>query len=265
MPLLAQGFGPLSGSSGWLLAGGRLYLTGSLGVAWDEITPEGFQVLGADFLDPENGWVAGWHTGETALFVGRTDDGGMSWRFAALDLGPGLDFYNVAAAFPEVLDDTHLWLALKLQSGSSFSLGRLYASVDGGETWELRSHPLGEPVRFEDALLGWTLGGSAENAAYRTFDGGLNWSAVDPAAVPAHLSGAGFAFNGSLPRGAIAVSVWDNAVAWVLVQEGGCTGEKGAQVCKMTEQIWMTTDGGASWGVVPNPTAGPPDISTPEP
>ena len=40
------------------------------------------------------------------------------------------------------------WLVFRLASGSNFSLGMLYITADGGQTWQKRTAPLGEPAYF---------------------------------------------------------------------------------------------------------------------
>lgn len=242
---LVQDFGPLGEHAGWLLTDGSLYATDDTGETWNRIAPESFFALGAAFTGPETGWIVGWAEGDQALQVGRTLDRGLTWSFNPV----GVPDAPVADAYFEVLDDTHVWLALKVQSGSSFSLGRLYASADGGATWEMRSHPLGEAVLFESALAGWTHGGPAGVSAYRTLDGGRTWTAVEPAQVPAQLRAAAAVLVGAPPAGTVETVVWNSEVAWALVQEGACSGEKYEQVCRLDEQIRVTADGGLNWNV----------------
>jgi photosystem II stability/assembly factor-like uncharacterized protein len=110
------------------------------------------------------------------LNVLRTSNGGELWDSTPLPLLPE-EAYSIAAAYPYFLDDKTGWIALKLQSGSNFSLGRLFATQDGGSTWEERSLPLGEPVRFIDASRGFVAGGPAGDELYRTQDGGITWEA----------------------------------------------------------------------------------------
>ncbi len=171
-----QDFALLGPAQGWVQQGGDLFWTDNGGQSWTDITPESFEVLSAGFSNGQLGWVVGWRG--AGLQVGRTSDGGRTWELAAVDedfpAQPG-----VASAAIEVLDRETLWIALRLQSGSSFSPGRLYASQDGGRTWEERSHPLGEPVHFWDEREGWTAGGPAQDQLYHTQNGGRSWVPVD--------------------------------------------------------------------------------------
>ncbi len=168
-------FAPLDANTGWLLLGSRLLWTADRGGQWQEIGPPGFRVLNAHFADQIEGWVAGWAGQDGVFSLGHTLDGGTSWRLQPLDSDGALEGLPITAAQFEILDASHQWLALKLGSGSSFSVGRLYASQDGGLTWEARSLPVGGAVVFADPDRGWVVGGPAGNQVFRTSDGGLSW------------------------------------------------------------------------------------------
>jgi photosystem II stability/assembly factor-like uncharacterized protein len=167
-------FGLLGPSQGWARVGERLLRTQDGGASWQDLTPADFSVLGAGFSSPRQGWLVGWHAPGAGLQVGRSLDGGLSWDFTPLTLS-GWEGDLPVAAYLSWLDERRLWIALKLPSGSSFSRGRLFATQDGGETWQERSLPLGERVTFIDDLRGWTAGGSAGSQLYFTRDGGLSW------------------------------------------------------------------------------------------
>jgi photosystem II stability/assembly factor-like uncharacterized protein len=111
------------------------------------------------------------------LSVLHTSDGGETWKAAPLPVSAEETTF-IAAAYPEFLDSQTGWIAVKLQSGSNFSLGRLFATLDGGQTWEERSLPLGEPARFVDSSRGWTAGGPASDRLLHTQDGGRIWVEV---------------------------------------------------------------------------------------
>jgi photosystem II stability/assembly factor-like uncharacterized protein len=88
---------------------------------------------------------------------------------------------EIANVHLEFIDQHTGWALLKIKTGSSFSLGRLFATQDGGITWEERSTPMGERVVFADEEIGWMVGGPAGNQIYRTQDGGVTWN---PQALP---------------------------------------------------------------------------------
>ncbi|HUF36949.1 MAG TPA: glycoside hydrolase domain-containing protein [Anaerolineales bacterium] len=249
-PAFVADFGILGASSGWLLSGGRIYRTDDLGLTWFEITPNGFTVLGAAFTGSQTGWAAGWQTGDPALQTARTTDGGLTWTLSPVGDPGG----PIATAYIEILDGNHVWIALKLQTGSAFSRGALYASADGGATWERRDHPLGEPVVFSDAQNGWTSGGPAGVQAFRTADGGRTWNAVDPAEVPA---GSGRRVGtATLASAPVMTAALDDQFAWALTREGLCLGPNESRVCALDERLWVTQDGGDTWVELPVP-AGP--------
>lgn len=173
--------GTLSPESGWVLAGDRLFLMRQAGPSWQEITPgldSALGILAVNFLDSQQGWLVR-RTQEPApwggLAISRTDDGGSNWQDFPLPAHMSEAPSPVVAAYLDFIDANLGWLALKLQTGSSFSLGRLFVTQDGGRTWEERSIPLGEAVKFLDAQRGWVAGGPSGELLYQTVDGGRTW------------------------------------------------------------------------------------------
>jgi photosystem II stability/assembly factor-like uncharacterized protein len=171
----------LEPDTGWVLVGDRLLWTRESGTHWTEISPPAEasgSILAVNFLDLQKGWLVrrtdqtdGW--GQLSILF--TDSGGLDWRESLLEIDTGFDALPVAAAFLDFVDAQTGWLALQLQTGSSFSLGRLFFTRDGGLTWQERSLPLGEPVEFIDAERGWVTGGPSGEFIYRTLDGGRTW------------------------------------------------------------------------------------------
>lgn len=183
MQLLAPG-------SGWALSGERLFVTESGGGAWQDVTPapllEG-EILGVYFKDPDLGWLAGFTpdlSGEGELILLRTEDGGLNWSQIASPL-PTQEISSIAAIYPYFLDAQTGWIAMKLQSSSNFSLGRLFSTQDGGQTWEELALPLGEPVKFLDSGQGWIAGGPRSDQLFWTEDGGRSWRLQSLPPIPA--------------------------------------------------------------------------------
>lgn len=170
----------VSAQVGWVLMGKRLLLTSDGGDSWEEVRPDLGEavILDAAFIDADTGWVAALRvsadfTQEVILY--HTTDGGVTWSAAVLpDPLPG-----VASAYMDFSDAHTAWVVLKMESGSSFSLGELFLTRDGGHTWEKRSVPLGEPLVFTDEQHGWMVGGPAGNQVYQTQDGGSTWQPVE--------------------------------------------------------------------------------------
>jgi photosystem II stability/assembly factor-like uncharacterized protein len=170
----------VSADEGWAAANGRLYWTESGGTDWQEITTHELateDLLSVFFLDAQRGWLVARSQETGQIGVLATGDRGKTWQPASLP-GSNADFAEaVAEAYITFLDDRHGWIAFKQISGSNFSLGLLFSTQDGGMTWEERTLPLGEPVRFIDAARGWVAGGPAGDELYFTQDGGNTWEA----------------------------------------------------------------------------------------
>jgi len=166
----------LTPSWGWTLADNRLLSTADGGANWTEITPQTSSqgaILGVKFLNAQRGWLVSEADGSLTML--STQDGGLTWNSRPLEIGSTSS--PVAGASLEFLDESTGWLALRLQSSSSFSLGLLLATQDGGITWQERSLPLGEAARFRDPLHGWTAGGPDGSQLFSTQDGGFTWQA----------------------------------------------------------------------------------------
>jgi hypothetical protein len=180
-----RGLDLLSAESGWALIENRLLWTQDGGKSWREITPllvNYAEILEVKVLDAQSGWLA-WRTfgSEQPASLGllRTQDGGASWEALPLPVLTSEEALTIEAVYLDFIDDKTGWMAAKLQSGSSFSRGRLWATQDGGSTWEERSLPLGEAVKFLDAERGWVAGGPAGDQLYRTVDGGRTWQSQE--------------------------------------------------------------------------------------
>jgi hypothetical protein len=189
-----QTAGLVSPGQGWVVAEERLYWTKDGGAQWKEITPAqiaaakiaaaryaGGRILGAAFSDESRGWVVASAAPQPAanllpgIIVIRTDDGGITWQPSQLSAFTPEEAQSVDAAFLEIVEADTARLVLKLQSGSSFSQGRLFVTQDGGVSWEERSAPAGEPVKFVDAARGWMVSGPTGETLYQTLDGGWTW------------------------------------------------------------------------------------------
>jgi len=225
--------GLVSPGRGWVVAEERLYWTEDGGAQWREITPAqiaaakyaaakyaGGRILGAAFSDERRGWVIASAALQPAvnslpgIVVMRTDDGGITWQSSQLSALTPEEAQSVDTAFLENVEADTAWVVLRLQSGSSFSQGRLFATQDGGASWEERSAPAGEPVKFVDAAQGWMVGGPAGEALYQTLDGGWTWQQM-VIALPNNSSViAGLPWFDSLGKG------------WLPVLSGRGSGEK---------------------------------------
>jgi hypothetical protein len=243
-PLLDMGM--LSSQVGWALSAGSLWGTEDGGATWKAITPlelAGGRLAAAYFSDAATGWAVGYAPGDTSLRLAQTSDGGASWNTELLDVPA-----DGAASAQIRASGGQLYLALELASSSSFSLGRLFTSPDGGATWVERSLPAGGRVEFEDALNGWMVGGAAGDELWRTQDGGETWAADASRVGDAQPeAGQGAAL---LPEEAVLVRWSDDLHGWAITSSGDCAGEKEAGGRLECVQVWKllaTEDGGAQW------------------
>ena len=238
--------------SGWILRGNQLLITQDRGATWDQITPEGVeQILGVEFIDPLQGWLVS-PSDQGEISIHQTMDGGENWQASILPASS----LDVATAYLEFIDGQVGWVTLKMVSGSSFSIGQLFATQDGGRHWEERTVPLGEPVQFSDPMQGWVAGGPADDQYYATADGGYTWQEVSEreyslAAVAIEIP--------NLPENVIQASTADQGSAWALTQNSSCWGDKStvgvvdvppdveAFWCSAQTQLWMTGNYGQSW------------------
>jgi photosystem II stability/assembly factor-like uncharacterized protein len=167
---------------GWVLRANRLLWTSDSGGNWRDISPlppASGRILAVNFRTAQDSLVlvqpAG--AGESSLQLLETSDGGASWLASDLPLGSPEALASISSADLQRLDSGRLWISIKMQSGSAFSIGRLFTLPDDGQTWEERSQPSGSPVRFIDDQHGWAVGSPGGDVLYATQDGGQSWQA----------------------------------------------------------------------------------------
>lgn len=245
-------FGPVSERSGWLLAGRQLYWTDTAGTTWRDITPDGIeeaQAAAAAFTQDGRGWLvsaAADATGVARYTLARTEDRGQTWQQAALALFADSEAGNYPAAlYLERLDAVTGWLVVKHVTSSNFSAGDLFRTTDGGQTWERLSLPLGEPVQFASANVGYVKGGPTGTAAYRTTDGGQTWQQVLATEDTEKTEGSDVVRMKRARDGA----------AWAAYARGAC--DRAAGRCTQTAGLRFTTNGGQAWSELPLPAGVP--------
>ncbi|MCA1554499.1 MAG: hypothetical protein LC737_08985, partial [Chloroflexi bacterium] len=219
----------LTAETGWLWMEQQLYWSDDGGQRWREITPPSNGMMRAVFfLDVQHGWVMSSDVDDTPTYtLARTLDGGRTWQTQSLTL----DVLNAAPSstiYLHFVDAQTGWLVLKHTTSSAFNEGTLFKTTDGGRTWTRLTIPVGEPVYFANAELGWTAGGAAGDALYRTQDGGQTWTAQ-------RVTASSLEQRQSAHR-----PTFDNArdgVLPVVVSD-----ERGTAV-----ELYTTRDGGQSW------------------
>jgi photosystem II stability/assembly factor-like uncharacterized protein len=191
---------------GWTLSGTDLLVTHDGGRSWAVTAspaPSSERMVGAAFADAMHRWVvsdrvpAAGSSGVLGVEIHRTDDGGATWQAAELAsiASPGPD---PLVGFPtiSVVSSDVVYVLLDVEGGSGPD-HRLYATVDGGRSWQLRP---GVPstlhsIAFLDSLVGWAVTDNV-NALVRTVDAGKHWVRQGLPAVPGVRASDLAAFDG---------------------------------------------------------------------
>ncbi len=130
-------------------------------------------------------------------YVWFTQDGGMTWNPSSALPVMGLEAFFVPEAFTFV-DDKRGWLLVHVDAGMSHDYSYLFATEDGGATWERITDPYGvglqslhnSGLEFLNVELGWVtkdnLGVMAGAFYEATSDGGHTWEDVFLPAPPEH-------------------------------------------------------------------------------
>jgi photosystem II stability/assembly factor-like uncharacterized protein len=169
----------LSSGHGWVLYNDRLLWSRDGGLSWLDRTPPDSDLsifLAAHFSDESQGWLAAASAENDVLRLLHWN--GLAWEESRFSLPPDLKESVFSSAQFEFLDESTGWLAVKLQTGSNFSLGELFGTHDGGQSWERLSMPTGGTVRFVSAERGWAAGGPGGDELFTTADGGATWQPV---------------------------------------------------------------------------------------
>lgn len=179
-----RAFQNVAPGQGWLWLGSRLFWTDNDGQTWQDITPvrPGYE-LAAIFFDERGGHalLAGAEPGHFALAnrVGQ----GWAWSF--------LEFPEIArwpAPFASVKmgwqNERLGWLTFKMSTGNNFSVGLLYRTADGGQSWQARPLPVAGEVVFADEQVAWLVGGVLGRDLYLSRDGGQTWEAQEGGLLP---------------------------------------------------------------------------------
>lgn len=266
---------------GWTLSGTDLLVTHDGGRSWAVTAspaPSSERIVGAAFADAIHGWVVSdrvpveGSSGVLGIEIHRTDDGGATWETAELAsiASPGPDPLVGFPTFSVVSSDV-AYVRLDVEGGSG-SDHRLYATVDGGRSWQSRP---GVPstlrsIAFVDSLVGWAVRDDV-NALVRTVDGGKSWVRQRLPAVPgvrasdlAPFDGPTRTADGRLVlfvptaqdggRGAFFTSQ-DDGTTWAFAARG--PSGAGAHAAFLDDGTWILGDGpsllvshdaGGTWG-----------------
>ncbi|MCS6907882.1 MAG: DUF1906 domain-containing protein, partial [Anaerolineales bacterium] len=267
--LFLRDFEPLSEREGWVWLGENVYFTSDRGRSWS-IVPlplrEGRRLAAVDFGSSINGWALlaeGTEEHANSLLLARTSNGGRDWVFIPIPLAAEDRFLPIDRYYLTVWDGGTLWVVQKLVSSANFSIGILYRTFDGGDTWQRLQLPIAEPIQAESARDLWLRGGPRGNEIYRSSDGGVTWVQILSDPLQAQL----------LSEEARELRMVSALVGWKLEREGWCelesemsssrTDSRQSLRCRQEERLWSTRDGGHTWAPIPLPN-GQASLSTEE-
>jgi len=187
-------------------AGNRILVTGNLhtrnttlfslllasddnGLTWAEPTPRirNAALEQIEFWDPQTGWISGESIDPLARnpFLLLTADGGHTWRQKPLSedekFGTIAQFHFDSKTNGELVVDAGQGNAVRQE---------LYASMTGGESWELKEVS-NKPLRLKGSRLpnqsGWRVRADSTHGAYLLERGaGRSWEMV--ASFPIHVA-----------------------------------------------------------------------------
>lgn len=235
----------------------RMYMTQDNGQTWANISPStnvqflSNPVYGQEifFTDPSNGWIIRSSFGMMETVVLRTTDGGTSWKISAFPDSNTLS----SIYFNSPLNG---WIMTSWDAKSTKESKALYATRDGGATWNLvmqnerynpnlpnNSIPMAGVTTgmiFKDAEHGFvTLQTGALPKIYMTGDGGATWTAGPEFVVNESFEGCDRVITG-VPE----FFGDQGAGGWMPV---GCQKEKEAT---MVFNGYFTANGGDNWKFV---------------
>jgi len=196
---------------------------------------------GMGWISSTTGWITGSIAIPNAVYLYRSQDGGVSWQPQALPSS-----FPAQATEPPVFFSAReglLPVIFSTPQGPSFAV---YATHDGGVTWS-SSTPLSTISSVWDwdllTMQQWWVVGANGSTLNVTSDGGQHWTAITPSANFQHISQLnfvsaqeGWAISTASPTTPVLLKTMDGGQTWVQVSPGSQT---------------------ASWKVVSSPSMGP--------
>jgi photosystem II stability/assembly factor-like uncharacterized protein len=179
-------------NSGWMLLDQRLFRTSDAGQTWQDISPSmppEALVQDVEFKDASTGWIL-WTIatpdGDIRFQLAHTTDNGLTWTMQPLPLfEPGEIASNASKADMGWFDAQTGWISVKQNTGSNFSLGVLFTTQDGGNTWSRSALPVADKVYFSEPQVGWAVGGPTGDQIFQTENAGASWQPMQPADISA--------------------------------------------------------------------------------
>ncbi len=258
-------------TDGWAIGGpngasDHVLRTQDGGQTWSDVTPpqplpaadDTFKALGF-FKDASTAWVVYSPAGMDMpnppfIYVWRTSDGGATWQYGAISTSDSNGSF--LPSHLTFVDSQHGWLMVILGGGMMHEYVAIYSTTDGGAVWnnildpfsdnDIQSFPKTGFV-FADAQNGWLTrdgqGVDSNPHVFRTTDGGMTWNRIDlpapsnkPTLFDDHACGT---YAPNLP------TLTSIIVAMKCVDS--------ATYQKQLDFQYATTDGGATWQILPLP------------
>jgi photosystem II stability/assembly factor-like uncharacterized protein len=182
-------------------SGDHILYTEDGGRTWDDRTPPDkaaenhneIESSWSHFQDSLTSWVIyaprGIPPALQEKIIWRTGDGGLTWDASAPLKADGMEDTFRPGSFTSMGED-HGWLLVHVGGGMSHDYSYLYATRDGGSTWERIADPYGDGIQslqntgiaFADPEYGWVtkdnLGVMPGAFFEQTTDGGYTWERV---------------------------------------------------------------------------------------
>ena len=233
MQLLAPG-------QGWIVQDGKLLWKNPGDTLWTDRTPPDqtapdIVIAAAFFLDPNAGWVltpAPNGDGALTLNLFATPDQGQTWQPAGTLPATYPD--GIGGIWLQFIDSQTGWAAVQRPSSSNFSLGQLFRTQDGGQTWEELPLPIGGAIEFVDTQTGWTAGGANGDELYVTHDGGESWLGMELVPGPAWYGLPTFVNGTGGMQGILPVTLPAAHVAFFTSKDNGQTWQPAAEIAVST-------------------------------
>lgn len=209
------------------------------------------------FEDSQNGWVAGGGFNIVGGIVGRTRDGGKTWRFTSNLVADGSGRGGLLISGMRFIGQDR---------GIISTIGAgIHVTADGGENWSRApiaggTDPISDMMFLGDST-GWAAG---DNGVWQTTDHGAGWQKIAPPDREAGIGGRAVHFvndqtgwlagaNGSLLRSDDGGITWER-VALPLPAQGRPTfwdihfaDQRHGWVVGDEGTIFATRDGGQTW------------------